>query len=96
MLAATVFASGTAFAQANAGGQVSDTTFPPGFDCSSLDSAKTRLACQTTEANQAPDVAPGTPAFAMPGQSNSTSGPYLGQNPGAQDLLPGRHPGNGH
>jgi hypothetical protein len=37
-------------------------------------------------------VPPGTPAIAMPGQSNSTTGPYIGPNPGPQDFILGKRP----
>lgn len=96
-LTVALLASGTALAQAKAGGQMNDGVFPPGFDCSTLDAPNTRLECQTFQAHRTPDsdvVPPGTPAIAMPGQSNSTSGPYIdvGPNPGPQDFLPGKRP----
>jgi hypothetical protein len=98
-LALALLASSTAFAQANAGGQINDGAFPPGFDCNTLDAPKTRLECQTFQAHRTPPndvVPPGTPAFPMPGESNSMTGPYIGSNPGPQDFLPGRRPASGH
>jgi len=96
-VAAAVIASTAALAQATAGGQINDGTFPPGFDCGKLEVPKTRLECQTFQAHRTPDnnvVPPGTPAFPMPGQSNSMSGPYIGPNPGPQDFLHGKRPAN--
>jgi hypothetical protein len=95
-LIAALLASATAAAQA--AGQINDGNFPPGFDCSKLDSPATRLECQTFQAHRTPDndvVPPGTPAISMPGQSNSTTGPYIGPNPGPQDFLPGKRPAHG-
>jgi hypothetical protein len=97
-LAAAFLASATALAQADAGGQINDGNFPPGFDCNTLESPKTRLECQTFQANRTPNnevVPPGTPAISMPGTSNSTTGPYLGPNPGPHDFLPGKRPAHG-
>lgn len=97
-LAAILLASDAALAQANAGAQINDGAFPPGFDCSTLASPSARLECQTFQAHRTPDnnvVPPGTPAFPMPGRSNSTSGPYVGPNPGPQDFLPGKRPAHG-
>jgi hypothetical protein len=97
MIAATLLAS-AALAQADAGGQINDGNFPPGFDCSTLDSPKTRLECQTFQANRTPNndvVPPGTPAISMPGQSNSMAGPYIGPNPGPRDILRGKRPAHG-
>jgi hypothetical protein len=85
-----LLASGTALAQADAGGQINDGAFPPGFDCSKLETPKTQLECQTFQAHRTPDrdaVPPGTPAIPMPGESNSISGPYIGPD---QDLAPNR------
>lgn len=96
---ATLVAS-AALAPANAGGQIDDANFPPGFDCGQLGSPKARLECQTFQSNRTSDnnvVPPGTPAIPMPGQSNSTSGPYLymGPNPGQQDFPPGKRTSHG-
>jgi hypothetical protein len=99
ILGAALLASGTALAQANAGGQINDGAFPPGFDCSTLEAPNTRLECQTFQAHRTPKndvVPPGTPAFPMPGVSNSTTGPYLVPNPGPEDSVHGRRPGNSH
>jgi hypothetical protein len=98
MLATTLLASVAAVAQADAGGQVNDGNFPPGFDCSRLDLPKTRLECQTFQARRTPDndvVPPGTPAISMPGQSNSMTGPYIGPNPGPQDFRLGKRRAHG-
>jgi len=98
-LAAAVVASTAALAQAKAGAQMNDGAFPPGFDCSKLETPKTRLECQTFETNRTPPqdvVPPGTPAFPMPGRSNSMNGPYISPNPGPQDFLHGKRPGNDH
>jgi len=98
MLGTFLFASGAALAQATAGGQINDGTFPPGFDCSKLEAPKTRLECQTFQARRTPDndvVPPGTPAFPMPGESNSMSGPYVGPNPVPLDFPLGRRPASG-
>ena len=96
-LAAALLASGAAFGQ-KAGSQINDAPFPPGFDCGRLTSPKTQLECRTFQAHRTPDndvVAPGTPAIPMPGQSNSMDGPYIGDNPGPQDFLPGKRPAHG-
>jgi len=64
-LAAVLLASGAALAQETAGAQINDGAFPPDFDCST---PKTRLECQTFQANRTPQndvVPPGTPAFPM-------------------------------
>jgi len=98
-LAAVLLASGAALAQETAGAQINDGAFPPGFDCSTLEVPKTRLECQTFQADRTPQndvVPPGTPAFPMPGQSNSMTGPYIGQNPRPRDFLHGKRPGNDH
>jgi len=97
LLGATLAAAGAALAQANAGGQINDGTFPPGYDCSKLEAPQTRLECETFEAHRTPQndaVPPGTPAFPMPGQSNSMSGPYIGPNHGPADFLHGKRPAN--
>ncbi|MES1151276.1 MAG: hypothetical protein ABUL54_05225 [Dongia sp.] len=99
MLAAALFASRAALAQATAGGQINDGAFPPGFDCSKLEAPKTQLECQTFQAHRTPDndvIPPGTPAIPMPGQSNSMTGPYVGPNPAPKDFTLGRRPGSGH
>jgi hypothetical protein len=96
-LTAALLASSTAFGQANAGGQINDAPYPPGFDCTSLGSAQSRVECQTFQARRTTDnaVPPGTPAISMPGQSNSTSGPYLSATPGSQDYVLGKRPAHG-
>ena len=97
IFAATLATAGAALAQADAGGQINDGTFPPGFDCGKLEAPKTRLECQTFQARRTPDndvVPPGTPAIPMPGQSNSMSGPYIGPIPLPQDSVHGRRPAN--
>jgi len=99
MLAMILAAAGAAFTQAHAGGQINDGGFPPGYDCSKIEAPKTRLECQTFQARRTPEedvVPPGTPAFPMPGQPNSMSGPYVGPNPGPQDSLRGKRPASGH
>lgn len=94
-----ILASGPVWAQADAGGEINDGAFPPGFDCSKLETPKIRVECQTLQAHRAPErdaVPPGTPAIPMPGESNSMSGPYigpdqdLGPNRDSQDILHGR------
>lgn len=99
-LASGLLASGVAVAQSSAGGQIDDGVFPPGFDCSKLEAPKTRLECQTFQAHRTPEndaVPPGTPAFPMPGESNSMNGPYLdlGPSPGPEDFVHGRRPASG-
>ncbi|HVY98942.1 MAG TPA: hypothetical protein VHA35_05540 [Dongiaceae bacterium] len=103
-LAATLLAGGAALAQADAGAQINDGTFPADFDCSTLDAPRARLECRTFQSHRAPnDIAPndmmppGTPAIPMPGRSNSMDGPYLGlgPNPGPRNFLHGRRPAHG-
>jgi hypothetical protein len=65
--------STSAFAQSTAGNVIDDGNYPPGFDCSSLSTAKAKLDCETVESNRTPDndaVPPGTPAIEMPGEPN--------------------------
>jgi hypothetical protein len=99
-LAAILLAGGAAFAQATAGGQIDDGNFPPGFDCSKLQAPKSRLECQTVQTQRSPQsrpdaVPPGTPAFPLPGQSNSLSGPYIAPNSEPMDPHYGRRPAAG-
>ena len=63
-----------AAAQSTAGNVINDGSYPPGFDCNSLGSAKAKLDCQSSESNSTPDndaPPPGTPAITMPGEPNS-------------------------
>lgn len=64
-----------ALAQANAGGQINDGNYPPGFDCGTLGSPKAQLECRALQTSRSPDntVPPGTPAFPMPGEPNGTT-----------------------